>query len=252
MTIQDPVFQEYISGKRFHPNFPIEFSLDLRVKNRDAILADIVRGKSIVHVGCVDHLDIIESKISAGTWLHKILMDSSKRCLGIDINLDGIEYLRKNHNITDLIATDLTNEKIDEIADHHWDYILLPEVIEHIPDHVAFISAIKDKYSKNIDKMIITVPNLFSYSLFQGASRNIEQINTDHRHWFSPYTLVKTLNDAGVIVEELHLINGFWGPYYCNIKERITNRLLEAFKMKRDFKKVKDMRYAKGLLVIAR
>ena len=252
MTTNDADFLEFISGQRFDSNYPIEFTFDLKVKNRDTILSNLVKNKRIIHVGCVDHLDIIESKISAGTWLHQILIDSSKRCLGIDINHSGVEYLKKKYNIDDLITADLVHDSVKEIENNHWDYILLPEVIEHIPDAVTFISAIHEKYSRNIDKIIITVPNLFAYSLSQNASRNIEQINTDHRHWFSPFTLIKCLNDAGVKVEELNLINGFWGPFYCNTKERVLNRFMQVIGRKRDYKKVRDMRYAKGLLVIAR
>jgi 2-polyprenyl-3-methyl-5-hydroxy-6-metoxy-1,4-benzoquinol methylase len=244
--------EEFVTGEKFNPNCKVHFQFDLRVKNRDIILLNLIKDKNIIHVGCVDHLDILESKISAGTWLHGILMKSAKRCLGVDINKEGITYLRDHYNIPDLVVGNLFNEQIKEIDEDDWDYILFPEVIEHIPDAVGFLSSIHKKYSRNIKKIIVTVPNLYAYSLFKDASKNIETINTDHRYWFSPYTILKILHDAGIQTEDIFLINGFWGPFYCNIKERVISRLLKAFGKERDYKKISDMRYAKGLLVIAR
>jgi 2-polyprenyl-3-methyl-5-hydroxy-6-metoxy-1,4-benzoquinol methylase len=245
-------FKKYLTGEKFHPNLSIKFDLELKVKNREKFLSEIVKNKKVVHVGCIDHLDILEQKISNGTWLHNILVSSASKCIGVDINKEGVDYLAKHLNIQNIIYGNLEKEIIEEIANEKWDYILLPEVVEHIPNIVSFLSSIRENYRNNFEKIIITVPNLFSYSLFHDASKNVEKINTDHRFWFSPYTLLKILNDANFQIEELHLVNGFWGPIYCNSWERAKNRLLHLFGMEPEFKKISDMRYAKGLLAIAR
>jgi hypothetical protein len=252
LNSNNPDFEKYLNGTKFHSNLSIKYDFNLEVKKRDQFLSEIVKNKKVIHVGCIDHLDILEQKVKNGTWLHNILLGSASKCIGVDINQEGVDYVTEQLNIPNIICGDLATSIIKEIANENWDYMLIPEVVEHIPNIVGFLSAIQQNYKNNFDKIVITVPNLFSYSLFHDAARNIETINTDHRFWFSPFTLQKILSDANFHLEELHLINPFWGPFYCNTWERIRNRLLLFLGKEREFKKISDMRYAKGLLAIAR
>ncbi|MCX6250424.1 MAG: hypothetical protein NTX61_06700 [Bacteroidetes bacterium] len=247
----NPEFKDFITGKLFDNNCQILFDISLKVRNRDLILKELTNQKKIIHIGCVDHLEIIEQKIKSGTWLHNILLESSERCLGIDINPEGISYLQQRHLIPDLVCADITQNTINEISQNQWDYILLPEVLEHISNPVSFLCSLKEKYGNNIDKIIITVPNVFALPEYIYASRNIELINSDHRYWFSPYTILKVINDAGLILEDMYLVNGFWGPFYYNFIQRVINRIFSLTANPRDYKKVIDIRFARSLLVIA-
>lgn len=248
----EPIFYEFLNGNQINANCEVLFDLDLKLKNRETFLSELVSQSKIIHVGCVDHLEIIESKIKAGTWLHRILMGSTSRCLGIDINSKGISYLQEHYQISDLYCGDLVTERIEAIDNDQWDFLLLPEVLEHISNPVSFLTSIREKYSACIKKIIITVPNVFAYPEYKMASKNIELINTDHRFWYSPYTLLKVINDAGYIIDGLYLTNGFWGPFYYHFKRRLINRILALTPFKRSYKKVRDIRFARGLLVIAR
>jgi hypothetical protein len=248
----EPAFYEYLNGKQVNANCEILFDLDLKTKNRDKFLTELVNQSKIIHVGCVDHLEIIEAKIKAGTWMHRILMNCTQRCLGIDINPIGIDYIQKHFQISDVVCGDLTTQRIPEIENDQWDFILLPEVLEHTPNPVNFLNSIRVNYANCIKKIIITVPNVFAYPEYKMASKNIELINTDHRYWFSPYTLLKVINEAGFTVDGLYLTNGFWGPFYFHFIRRIMNRILAITPFKRNYKRVKDLRFARGLLVIAR
>lgn len=49
----------------------------------------------------------------------------------------------------------------------------------------------------------MTVPNALSKINFELAQKNIECINTDHKYWFTPYTTIKVLNEAGYKLEQL-------------------------------------------------
>jgi hypothetical protein len=245
-------FRDFISGKSFSNNCKILFDLDLKIRNRDLLLKELINKKKIIHVGCVDHLEIIDEKIKSGTWLHRIFLDYSERCLGIDINSEGIIYLQQKYHIPDLICANISENIINEINLHSWDYILLPEVIEHISNPVLFLNSIRENYATKIHKIIITVPNVFALPEYIHASKNIELINTDHCFWFSPYTILKLIYHSGLIFEEMYLVDGFWGPFYYNIYQRIINRILSLTNKPRDFKKVSDLRFARGLVVIAR
>mgnify|MGYP000279354974 CR=1 FL=1 len=60
------------------------------VSCRDDYLLNIVKDKKILHIGFVDHLPLLDDKISKDTWLHKSLVDISELCYGIDVNKEGV------------------------------------------------------------------------------------------------------------------------------------------------------------------
>jgi 2-polyprenyl-3-methyl-5-hydroxy-6-metoxy-1,4-benzoquinol methylase len=150
--IDERSLNDYLTGEKFNASAYIKYQFDLKVRNRDTLIEDLVKNKKIIHVGCVDHLDIVESKIAAGTWLHKLLMESATKCIGIDINKEGIDFLKERYKILDLYYGDITKDPIPAIKAEKWDYLLLPEVIEHIPNINEFLLKIKKHYNDNINK----------------------------------------------------------------------------------------------------
>jgi hypothetical protein len=188
----------------------IKFSNALKVtipKNdlifRDNYLINLSKNKKIIHIGCVDHLDLIEKKIQKDQWFHKKLLDNSNKCIGIDINKKGIEFLIKKYNISNLYNVDVIKDKIPfEIQKETFDYIFLPDVLEHIGNPVFFLKKLKEKFS-NVNKFIITVPNAFRIDNFIFSLKNKEFINSDHRFWFTYYTLSKILVDAGFEITDI-------------------------------------------------
>ena len=76
------------------------------------------------------------------------------------------------------------------------DYILIPDVIEHIGNPVEFLQAIRKRFKNNAEKVILTTPNGFRWDNFINSFKSKEVINTDHRFWFTPFTLSKIVSDA--------------------------------------------------------
>jgi hypothetical protein len=76
--------------------------------------------------------------------------------------------------------------------------MILGEVLEHIDNPVLFLSALRTKYGQYVKHMIITVPNAFALDNLQFAFKNLEFVNTDHRFWFTPFTLAKVGSEAGL------------------------------------------------------
>lgn len=163
----------------------------------------IVADKKVLHLGCTDHLDIINEKISKGKYLHRQLSFVASCCWGLDINSQAVEYL-KGYDINNITVADITRPGIEVIEQEQWDYLLMAEVLEHINDPVAFIKQIGTNYRKNIKNVIITVPNAFGYiHLLQALTNGRESVNSDHRYWFSPYTLCKVAHEAGLVIDDL-------------------------------------------------
>ena len=195
----------YLSGKTFSNGGIAQ--LTQKKENtlyRDDYLLKLVQDKKILHVGFVDHLPLVDEKIKQKTWLHNKLIEASTTCFGVDINKEGIDYIVNNHDVEHLYALDITKDPIpSEIANTQFDYILIPDVIEHIGNPVAFLEALHERFEHNAKSIILTTPNAFRWNNFLNTFKNIEVINTDHRFWFTPYTLSKIVTDSGFSIRKL-------------------------------------------------
>lgn len=144
-------------------------------------------------------------------YLHKIITDLGKNVLGIDNNSRSVLYLTNRLNYNNVICADIVNEAfkvrsemLNRLPYKKWDYLVAGEVLEHINNPVKFLETIRCEYGKYINKILITVPNAFSIQNFRYALNNCECINTDHRYWFTPYTLAKVMYSAGIKVESIY------------------------------------------------
>ncbi len=201
----------YLGGDDFSKGYAFRFELDkddLIYRSRNEILIEQCRDKKIIHLGCVDHnIKIISEKLARSKWLHAELVAVAEHCLGVDINAKGIDYISNTIGIRDVIALDIVHDECSVITSRKWDILLIPDVLEHINDPVAFLSEIRRKFDKCISTVIITVPNAFALQNFSYSRRNIECINTDHRYLFSPYTLAKVATEAGFKIDKFLMCN---------------------------------------------
>lgn len=198
---------DFLHGRKFIGSLHVKISTAFgKPLNRTEFLTDLVKGKKVIHLGCVDHLPLVDSKIKSNTWLHKLLCERSERCLGIDINKEGIEYI-KSIGFPDSIYHDmLSGEKAVSILENKWDYLILGEILEHVDNPVLFLSDIQKKYGTEIKHIVITVPNGLRFINFKNVIKHKEVINSDHRYWFTPYTLAKICTNAGLKVESFQFL----------------------------------------------
>lgn len=204
---------------------------DAAYRSRIDVLAQQVAGKQVIHVGCVDHGPAgIRKKIERGRWLHQTLSEAAERCFGVDLDDEGIGYMREQLGYTDVAAADIAEQPCPPLMAQHWDYLLLPEVLEHIGNPVQFLEVLRRRFCDRVAEMVITVPNAFARRNFRLARRGIERINSDHRFWFTPYTLTKVVMDAGLEPRRISLCSH--GP----IKRRafIANARLRRYPLLRN------------------
>lgn len=207
MNIPTDIF-DYLESRSFDNKlvFDLEKTKYKQIK-REKYLSDIVKDKSVLHIGCADHVEVIDYKITNNLWLHKELSNVASDCLGIDINREAIDYIRKTHNVNNVTAGDVTKDNIPGILEKKWDYVLFGEILEHIDNPVDFLSSFKSLYSKNVDSFIITVPNILNIARYRFMKEYKEVINSDHRFWFTPYTILKVLSVSGYKPEEIYFLN---------------------------------------------
>jgi len=215
----------YLKDEAFSSSLYVPISGNERhVPDRLGIIEGLATGKNIIHLGCADHLSLISKKIENNIWLHGRLRNCAKRCLGIDINREGIEYLRDRIGINDLVCADLLNDEVDEIKGNKWDYMVIGEVLEHLDNPELFLSNLRKKFKANIGKLIITVPNAFFWLNFRNALAHRENINSQHYYWFSPYTLAKIIISSGMTPEDFRFCEPI--PVRNDYKARLNIRLL--------------------------
>lgn len=216
---------KYLSGSKFSNGLLIPISSkETTCLDRLTILERISLNKDIIHLGCTDHLPLIKKKLENDTWLHARLCRSAKRCLGIDINCPGINYLQNELGYEDVICANFLNDEIPTISEQKWDYMILGEILEHIDNPVILLTTIAQKYGKNVDKLVITVPNAFCWLNFRYALKHREFINSDHRYWFTPYTLGKVATLAGLKIVDFQFCEGY-PPNKLNWKGRLRRYL---------------------------
>jgi hypothetical protein len=193
------------------------FSVDRSpVISREHLLVSLTKNKSVIHLGCADHIDLINEKRRSGRYLHDLVTASASRVVGIDTNAAALEQMRRI-GITDLYAP-------GDFKDHgRFDVLLVPDVIEHVPNVAKFLTGLR---AYNVEEWIITSPNAFRLANRRLFSQEI--INTDHRYWFSPYTLTKVLYESGFA------IRGFYYTDQLSYRHPISSYLKWRYPLCRD------------------
>ena len=198
---------EYLTGKRLSENLKITFPKSSHAPfYKIPLLEKIVKNKKVIHLGCCDHIEVIDAKIKKNIWLHERLIKVTQKCFGIDINSDGIQYLKTKHHIDNICHANIVEDDIPEIQNERWDFILIGELLEHLDQPQLFLRKLQEKYSENVREMIITVPNAFYLRNFVHALMRYEISNSDHRTWFSPYTLARNLSQVGIEIENIYFV----------------------------------------------
>ncbi|WP_222435770.1 class I SAM-dependent methyltransferase [Rubripirellula tenax] len=189
---------EHARGEKFDNLLVIPITQTGAINGREDAITAMTAGKRILHVGCLDHIPLIDEKIKSGIWFHKILTDSAETCLGIDINQEGIDYVRNSYDVTNIINANLmTGEGCEQFNTQDWDIAIFGEVLEHIDNPVFFLSQFRKFSQGRVKSIIVTVPNAFRRANVLGTFRSRERVNSDHFYWFTPYTLLRVLFQSG-------------------------------------------------------
>ena len=122
---------------------------------------------------------------TAESSLHLKLSEVCREIVGFDINTAGAEKVRPylpQHQQRMYF-------ELKEILNEHFDWVIVPEVLEHVDNIQLFLSQIS---RSNAENFIFTVPDAFALSHFyekRTESEAYEVVHPDHNCWFSPYTL---------------------------------------------------------------
>lgn len=243
MTFDEETWR-YLRGEKFSNRIDVPLPYKEAIPNRVAFLTAMARGKRIVHLGCLDHQPLIAEKIERRQWLHKELTDVAAACIGVDIDEHALKYVQSTFGYNNIVLGNFTTDRFEAITNSNWDYAILGELLEHIDNPVQFLSSIRANYAGQIDRIVVTVPNAWTQITMRMAKSSIEMINSDHRYWFTPYTLAKVLYQAGMNTEEIKFANRIPLGTYDLIRHRIAGIFGSTPAL--------DFTYASSIIAIAR
>lgn len=201
----------FLKGDKFSNGLVVRYEGEANtVTDRIDLITDLCKGKRVLHIGFADHLPLIKEKRAKGVWLHDRLISVADRCVGIDIDQAAVAFCQDELGISDILANDVVLDQTPEVVTNaEWDIAVLGEIIEHVPNPAQFLCALKEKYGPHLRTILITAPNAWELGNILGVRRNREFINTDHRFWFTPYTLAKIGTDAGLTLRDIYFAEGF-------------------------------------------
>lgn len=148
-----------------------------RKPSRIAYFDEICNNKSVLHFGCTDW-----PIFNKDSNLHIILSKNTKSIDGFDIDIEGLENLKK------YVKGDYFS-KFQDVS-KQYEVCLVPETIEHVDNVKDFLTNLS---TVKADYFLITAPNCFAT---EHMTRNIstedyfeEIVHPDHNCWYSPFTL---------------------------------------------------------------
>lgn len=157
-------------------------------------VADLVRGRRVVHVGFVD-AGYQEMQAGAGTWLHAHLAATATSLVGIDLDEAGVEAARAE-GYEAHVADCRDPDQIDALGLEPAEMVIAGEVIEHLDDPGSFLDGLHRLLAPG-GLLVLTTPNasglLNGFAAMAGAEIN----HPDHVILFSWRTLTNLMARHG-------------------------------------------------------
>jgi hypothetical protein len=159
----------------------VPVSDELWGRSRLDVFTALCEGRKVLHVGCVDW-PITDLRRS----LH-LQLDACCTLDGFDIHPEAFEQMQPH-------VKGRLFSRWEDVTDHY-DLVLVPEVLEHVPDVQGFLRQLD---GLGADQYVITVPDAFScfrrhFDYQAGAQTFVEAVHPDHNCWYTPYTLANVL-----------------------------------------------------------
>jgi SAM-dependent methyltransferase len=182
----------------------------------------------VAHLGCADS-PYTSELLAAGSLLHPRLVRVA-HVTGIDIDPRGLELLSRALPDERFLLSDIT-ASIPEAERGRYALVLAGEVLEHVPDGEAFLRGCAALLRPD-GRLCVTVPNACCPKVGIRALAGRESVHPDHRVYYGPRTLARTLSGAGFEIESLAScfapVAGRLGRAVVNPLLRLDHRLFQG------------------------
>jgi len=189
-TLHDPYFVQKVKVSSRFAGIP-----------RAAFFSQFFASKSVLHVG---YADWPITDVTAN--LHVVLDQVCSRLDGVDPHDEAADAIRPH--VRGALYRDIAEVTAS------YDFVLIPEVIEHVGDLASFFAALDQV---DFGSVVITAPDAYScmnrhFDLVRDGEDEtfVEVVHPDHNCWFTPYTLVNLIAKYTTwkIMEPVFFFNG--------------------------------------------
>ncbi|MHB8658339.1 MAG: class I SAM-dependent methyltransferase [Solirubrobacteraceae bacterium] len=153
----------------------------------------------VAHLGCADSPYTAEL-LSAGTLLHQRLTGVAA-VTGFDVDGSALGLLGEAMASERFVEADIT-AGVPEAERGRYALVIAGEVLEHVPDADAFLRSVPGLLTPGA-RLCVTVPNACCPKIGLRSLAGRESVHPDHRVYYGPRTLTRTLQGAGFDVEWL-------------------------------------------------
>jgi len=124
-------------------------------KNR---LLELVKNKSVLHLGYVHHFDY-QIAIDNNTWLHKDLSNEASNIIRLDYLANEVKEIKDKYNYEGYFADVM---KLEDVPfSKKFDVIICGELINHIENPGLMLNGLKRFMNKDT-MLVLTTPNQYS------------------------------------------------------------------------------------------
>lgn len=177
------------------PRVPVVFG-------RQDLVVQHAAGKKVLHLGCVD-AGLMEERFARGELLHQKLAPAARELWGVDIDEEGIAFL-KSKGFDRLLVADMARpHPLPELMGEEFDLIVACEVLEHLDNPGLFLETVRGMMIPGKTELIVSVPNAFRYVNWRWMLRGVEYVHPAHKYWFSYSTIRALLGGAKLQVKDL-------------------------------------------------
>jgi SAM-dependent methyltransferase len=180
----------------------------MKLVNRTVYICNLCKEKKVLHLGATDNPET-KNAIESQRFLHTKLNDVCQEIVGMDISLEMIKWLKETHGINNIHYGNI--EVYEDYPQQEFDLILAGEILEHLSNPGKALDCLS-KIAKPATRLVITVPNAYSFKGFLRAVAKHELIHPDHTLHHSLYTLKSLLDRHGFAIESyFSFVNGGTG-----------------------------------------
>ncbi|HUS93001.1 MAG TPA: methyltransferase domain-containing protein [Phycisphaerae bacterium] len=180
------------------------------LEGRRDVVVDLCRSHRVLHVGCVDAGHLHE-RFRRGELLHQQLASVAMDLWGVDIDPEGISFLRSVGFANLFVGDACRLGDLQELHARHFGVIVACEVIEHLQNPGQFLVSVKRLMDPGGTRLVVSVPCAFRMSTLAWLLRGKEYVHPEHLYYFSYRTLTNLLTQNGLQVDRMYCYSYQYG-----------------------------------------
>lgn len=173
---------------------PLERLSVPRPVDRVGWIAERCRGRRVLDLGAYDETAL--AKVATPHWLHGRIAAVAASVLGVDSAPDLPPQGRVTGPRSRIVRGDATALDAPLLADDRFDVVVASELIEHLPDTLAFLAQLRRLLPGC--ELIASTPNATSLTNVLLALAGRESAHRDHLQVYSWKTLSALCREAGI------------------------------------------------------